>query len=230
MTYACYWRKAMVISICLHIVLVIGAGHLMASLPPTVPKPEEVIIEMDLVSQQAERLDYSKNLEQTPPIPDMIKPTLPESGPVPPMPIEPVVTSSELSMTAAQSLDSSSTSNQSVNSSSVDRASNTGATPREQKGSQGGVAKPSILSKTDPVYPSSARQAGLEGTVILKIEILANGRPGEISVSRSTGHVVLDEAAIIAVEKWRFVPAKDLGSGRTITCTTTLPVSFRLHG
>ncbi|HEY3425128.1 MAG TPA: hypothetical protein VGL27_10050 [Negativicutes bacterium] len=32
-----------------------------------------------------------------------------------------------------------------------------------------------------------------------------------------------------AVQKWRFVPAKDRTSGRTVACTTTLPVSFRLQ-
>ena len=62
----------------------------------------------------------------------------------------------------------------------------------------------------------------------MRIEILANGRSGSIAVFRSSGHEILDDAAITTVEKWRFVPAKDRNSGQAIACYTTIPISFRL--
>lgn len=91
-----------------------------------------------------------------------------------------------------------------------------------------GILLPSVLSKVEPVYPSSARNAGQEGTVILKIEIMENGRPGDIVVYRSSGYDSLDESAVAAVKRWRFTPGKDQVSGRTIKCTTRLPVIFQL--
>lgn len=236
MTYACNWRKAMVISVCLHLFLVIGAGHLMASLPAALPIPEEVILEMDLVSNPAEPAENRATLNESSPVPDITKPAVAEMPPVLPDQTEtsdrepdPVVTTSELAMTAAEMLDATPVSNQSHSSKSVHATSSPGAASVGDGSSQRGIAAPSILSKVNPVYPSAARQAGLEGTVILRIHIAANGRPGEISVARSTGHAALDEAAITAVGKWQFVPAKDRVSGRTVACTTTLPVSFRLH-
>ncbi|HMM23173.1 MAG TPA: energy transducer TonB [Selenomonadales bacterium] len=97
-------------------------------------------------------------------------------------------------------------------------------------GSGGGLISPSIYSQVDPVYPEQARQAGREGTVELRVQILANGRPGEISVQRSSGWDLLDEAAVKAVRKWRFIPAKERDSGRAVSCHTNLPVVFRLKG
>jgi len=227
MNYAYHWRKAMVISVCLHMFLVLTAGYLMAGLAAPLPKPEEVMLEMDLVSEPAE----------SSPLPEESKAAAAEISPVMPVKTEtkvseaePVVTTSELSMTAAQVPAAAAQSNQAASSNnSTTTASNPTTAPGVGGGSQGGIAAPSILAKVDPVYPAAARQSGLEGTVVLRVEILANGRPGEITVSRSTGHTILDEAAIAAVEKWQFVPAKDRSSGRTVACTTTLPVSFRLH-
>jgi protein TonB len=91
-----------------------------------------------------------------------------------------------------------------------------------------GISSPSILSQVEPVYPNQSRQAGQEGTVVLKIQILENGRSGNVSVYQSSGWDVLDDAAIDAVEQWRFVPAKKRESGQAIVCYITLPVVFRL--
>lgn len=91
------------------------------------------------------------------------------------------------------------------------------------------IAPPRILSKVEPVYPEEARRDGIRGSVGVRIEVLENGRPGEIEVQRSSGHDSLDEAALQAVRKWRFVPAQEEDSGRTILCFTTLTVVFRLN-
>lgn len=226
MTYAYHWRKAMTVSICLHLLLLAAAGFLAAGWSAPVPV-QEVLLEMDLVTDPAERAGISPQLPA--PVPDVPQPAPPEPTLAEPVLTEtqaaPVITTSELSMTEAQPAV--------VQTSAQPRgAGNAGAAaPAAAEGGSrsGGIAAPGILSKVDPAYPSSARQAGQEGTVVLRIEILANGRTGEISVARSAGYPALDEAAIAAVRSWQFVPAKDLSSGRTVACTTTLPVSFRLR-
>jgi protein TonB len=85
------------------------------------------------------------------------------------------------------------------------------------------------LSQVAPRYPESARQQGIQGTVMLKIQILSNGRPGFVSVYRSSGNGSLDDAAVEAVQQWRFIPSEDRNTGEAITCVTTMPVAFRLN-
>ncbi len=92
------------------------------------------------------------------------------------------------------------------------------------------LIRPQVLQRTAPEYPAAARSRGEEGTVLLKVEILPNGRTGDISIARSSGSSLLDEAARQAVASWRFTPAKDAATGRTLACVSTLPVSFRLQG
>jgi periplasmic protein TonB len=92
----------------------------------------------------------------------------------------------------------------------------------------GGYTHPGILSQVTPVYPESARRQGVQGTVLLKIQILSNGSPGFVSVYRTSGNDSLDDAAVEAVQQWRFIPAEDRSTGEAITCVTTMPVVFRL--
>ncbi|GBG58104.1 hypothetical protein SPFL3102_01824 [Sporomusaceae bacterium FL31] len=107
--------------------------------------------------------------------------------------------------------------------------SGSGESPGAGSGKRG-ISPPSILSKVEPSYPSNARNAGQEGTVVLRIQVMENGRPGDIDVDNSSGYDVLDSAAIAAVKKWRFIPAKDLESGKVIACVTRLPIIFQLKG
>lgn len=229
MSYTYYWRKALSVSLLLHLFFLAAAGYLSAGW--TAPQPvQEVLLEMDLVNDPAERAGVSA----LPPAPSPL-PEVPRQTPVPAEsvpteePAEALVTTSELAMTEAQPVAAAAApaspggSPDSTGSSAIGGTSSGGST----KG--GGIAAPGILSKADPVYPSAARKAGQEGTVLLRIEILTNGRTGAISVARSTGYAALDEAAIEAVANWQFIPAKDLATGRAVPCTTTLPVSFRLR-
>jgi len=232
MSYAFHWRKAMAVSFFLHIILLVTAGYIASGFTAALPIQEEVILEMDLMSDPADRAGNSPSLPEPQHSQDIPKPIPTEATPVEQIQTstsvvkaEPVVTASDLTMTEAEAPSSSSSSSSSEASSSSSSAASAGVSGG---GSRSGIAAPGILSKVDPSYPSDARQAGLEGTAVLRVQILANGRPGEISVSRSTGHSSLDAAAVAAVAKWRFVPAKDRDSGKTVACYTSLPVSFRL--
>ena len=50
------------------------------------------------------------------------------------------------------------------------------------------------------VYPPLARLRRLEGVALVRFAIAADGRPQELAVSGSTGHAILDRAALAAVE------------------------------
>jgi protein TonB len=64
------------------------------------------------------------------------------------------------------------------------------------------------LRNPAPDYPPAAQRRGLEGQVVLKVHVLASGQPDSVTVAKSSGHAVLDEAAIKAVVSWAFAPAR----------------------
>lgn len=77
-----------------------------------------------------------------------------------------------------------------------------------------------------PVYPSEAFFAGVQGEVILEVEVFADGSPGTIRLLRSSGSELLDNSAISAVRKWEFSPA--IENGVTVTQFVEIPIHFRL--
>jgi TonB family protein len=68
--------------------------------------------------------------------------------------------------------------------------------------------KPDALKNPAPVYPLYAREKGWEGLVILNVLVQKDGRTGQVSVVKSSGHEILDQAAVSSVQKWRFLPAR----------------------
>ena len=89
------------------------------------------------------------------------------------------------------------------------------------------LAKPRYDRNPKPPYPRVARRRGYEGVVLLKVEILPNGRVGEIQVKRSSGYLTLDRSALKTVRKWRFIPAKR--AGEPIRIWAEVPIKFDLE-
>lgn len=83
------------------------------------------------------------------------------------------------------------------------------------------------LNNPAPVYPTRSRRLGEEGRVVLEVLILPNGRVGEIKVKQTSGYAALDEAALEAVRRWKFVPAKR--GDEPIPYRYELPVIFSLR-
>jgi protein TonB len=81
-------------------------------------------------------------------------------------------------------------------------------------------------NRVDPVYPPASRRAGEEGTVRLKVLVDTNGRASNVAVMQSSGFTRLDQAAMDAVRKWRFVAATD-GTNK-IQAYTQVAVTFKL--
>lgn len=89
------------------------------------------------------------------------------------------------------------------------------------------TANAGYLRNPAPAYPAIAQRRNWEGTVQLRVHVLANGRPGQIQIQTSSGRQALDDAAVQAVRNWTFVPAKQ--GDRTLDGWVTVPIDFRLN-
>lgn len=88
-------------------------------------------------------------------------------------------------------------------------------------------AEPAYALNPPPRYPRPALERGWEGTVLLQVSVTAGGNVAELKVERTSGHPVLDRAALEAVRSWRFRPAR-LGE-RPMEGTVLVPVAFTLR-
>ncbi|MFT0517842.1 energy transducer TonB [Pseudomonas faucium] len=88
-------------------------------------------------------------------------------------------------------------------------------------------ANAAYLKNPAPEYPQMAQRRGWEGTVLLRVEVLPSGKPGQIQIQKSSGRDALDAAALAAVKRWSFVPAKqgDVAQAGWVS----VPIDFKLR-
>jgi protein TonB len=91
----------------------------------------------------------------------------------------------------------------------------------------GSYAPPGYQSGERPIYPAQARREGWWGTVTLRILVNTSGTPAAVTIRVGSGYEALDEAAVLAVKKWRFSPAKK--GGQPIVSYHDVRVRFRLE-
>ena len=77
-----------------------------------------------------------------------------------------------------------------------------------------------------PRYPAAARRRGIEGEVLVEVRVGADGAPAGVEILRSSGSALLDAAAVEALERWRFEPARS--GGQPVAGTVEIPVTFKL--
>jgi protein TonB len=82
------------------------------------------------------------------------------------------------------------------------------------------------LNNPAPTYPALARRRGIEGMVLLEVEVDAQGLPAKIQIATSSQAEMLDQAAIDAVRNWHFIPA--MRGGEPVAGVVRVPVRFRL--
>ena len=75
-------------------------------------------------------------------------------------------------------------------------------------------------------YPAIARQRRWVGTVLLEVHVLANGSPSEVKVVKSSGHELLDDAAVEQLKTWSFTPARR--GNKTVDDWVRVPMTFKL--
>ena len=85
---------------------------------------------------------------------------------------------------------------------------------------------PQPLSSIRPVYPEIAQEAGIEGTVVVQVFVDKKGRVKDTLVLKGIPNTGLDEAAVTAIKKTRFRPAKQ--RERAVGVWISIPVNFRL--
>jgi protein TonB len=85
---------------------------------------------------------------------------------------------------------------------------------------------PRPLTPIRPKYPEIAQEAGIEGTVIVQVFVDKKGRVKETIILKGIPNTGLDEAAIKAIRKTRFLPAKQ--RERAVGVWISIPVNFRL--
>jgi protein TonB len=83
-----------------------------------------------------------------------------------------------------------------------------------------------VIAQPQPQYPALARQARIQGNVVLHAIIGKDGRVGELEVV--SGHPLLVQAALDAVKNWRYQPTQL--NGDPVEVDTTITVSFVLGG
>ncbi len=86
-------------------------------------------------------------------------------------------------------------------------------------------ARPLVELNAQPRYPLAALRRGESGTVVLRVNVGADGVPDEVAVARRSGSRELDRAALVAVRDWRFQPA--LHEGREVASVVEQAVEFR---
>jgi protein TonB len=83
-----------------------------------------------------------------------------------------------------------------------------------------------LVKKVAPPYPEDARQAHIQGSVVLQALIDKNGDVADLVLV--SGHPMLAPAAIKAVKQWKYKPY--LLNGQPVNVETQIVVNFALSG
>ncbi|MEG3789947.1 energy transducer TonB [Lysobacter sp. CCNWLW3] len=85
-----------------------------------------------------------------------------------------------------------------------------------------------VVNNPPPTYPGEAVRNQLTGTVMLEILVGIDGKPIEVTVVKSSGHRVLDQAARrVVMSRWTFQPAME--GGQAVQARGRVPIEFTLE-
>jgi protein TonB len=88
------------------------------------------------------------------------------------------------------------------------------------------IKKVELVRMKPPVYPPRCLRMGIEGVVRVRVLVGEDGVPQEVTLAKSSGESLLDEAAIEAVKDWVFKPA--LRNGVPARAWAVVPIEFKL--
>lgn len=199
-------RNTLAVVLLAHIALLWVAQREMAELPASDESGQ--VIMADVVSDipSASPTPQARPVQQVTPTPQPVKPQAPIQE-------------------MALRTDSSTSSNTSTATSAAPPAA--GST----KVGAPSVIEPSAdadyLKNPPPAYPRTSRRLGEQGTVIVRVFITTQGLPEKTEVRTSSGFARLDQAALEAVQRWRFVPGRRSGTPEAMWFN--IPVRFVLE-
>jgi len=105
--------------------------------------------------------------------------------------------------------------------------SDAGEGPNGVPPQSGGRVDPAYVNTPEPAYPLVAQRRRQEGRVLLKVRVTDQGQAARVKLARSSGFPLLDEAAMAAVRRWEFAPAR-IGS-QSVAADIEVPVDFALR-
>lgn len=88
------------------------------------------------------------------------------------------------------------------------------------------VFNAAYLQNPPPAYPRRAKQRRLQGEVMLKVLVNKTGKAANVTIANSSGAKMLDNAALEAVRRWQFIPAKR--GNQPVMASVLVPIEFRL--
>ncbi len=83
------------------------------------------------------------------------------------------------------------------------------------------------IKKIEPVYPTRAQRAGIEGTVTVEFTIDTEGNVKEIEVVNAEPPDIFDQAVIQAIRKWKFPP--ETRGGKAVEMRARQEIRFSLQ-
>lgn len=89
------------------------------------------------------------------------------------------------------------------------------------------LANADYLHNPTPSYPDVAISRGYEGTVLLNVQVRADGKVQTIRIQKSSGYSALDDAARDTVLRWSFVPARR--GNQAVSGWVIVPIDFSLN-
>lgn len=90
------------------------------------------------------------------------------------------------------------------------------------------VTAPRLVKEVKPKYTAAAREAGIQGTVLLDVVVQKDGTVGDVTITRSLDTVHgLDEQAVAAVKQWQFRPGRK--DGEAVAVLVEIELTFTLR-
>ncbi|MBS1211705.1 MAG: putative TonB-like protein [Proteobacteria bacterium] len=191
--------------------------------PEPTPTPPQVI-EVSLLAAQPPSVQQPPQPEVKPPPPKPEKPPekpapkkpdkpkpAPKKPPAPPPPKQEVPAAPEIPAPAAEAPTAA--------------APAKSAAPTPPPFVEASYKAPS-LNNPPTRYPPVALERRWEGKVALRVQVLPAGTAGEIRIEQSSGHEILDDAAVEQVRSWRFLPARR--GDQAVASWVIVPIEYKL--
>lgn len=141
-------------------------------------------------------------------------------------------TESVVAAASAPAIDSSTTSHETPAANTASTTHSTAASTAPPASSNDAAqvvsrkAQPEYAYNPPPDYPMLLRENNISGVVHIQVLVQTDGSPREINVHKSSGYRLMDEAAVRAVRRWRFIPAME--NGRISAGWVEFPIRFSL--
>ncbi|RJX27100.1 MAG: energy transducer TonB [Desulfurivibrio sp.] len=228
------------LSLTLHSALMLVKFDSQGELPPR-PLPQVISIDLQAVREAAPPMQQAKAISEPPVVKQAARPKVKRAvRPVsPPKPVAPKKSEEEQPVVAAGT--TATAEEQAAGQPAPDRpqsgkegqsaaaclAARPAAGPQGGSGPQDIKAAPLYRRNPPPDYPALARRRGLEGAVQLEVLVNSSGGVNEVRLAESSGHDLLDRAAMAAVQSWLFAPGRR--GEQTIDMWVRVPIRFALH-